>query len=298
MLGRWKLTESDMDWDWAERDWMFESFDQTHLESWQNSPPPLSGEQRARPTCVAGARGRERRVARGAACVESHLPSLGASRSLPCCSARNPPPLLSGEQRARPTCVAGARGRVRRVAPTTRTGTGSTRERTIIVFRGVRAQARLTYHELDAHRAHALLLPARANLRLFRSVRGEPGDISRATRAQSCKNELPEIKNRASSAGMSTVDQARLTSYTLTVLQKRASRDQEPRIKRRMSTVDKVAARKEYDKLEHEGEACTSAHLYLARCAALLGRAANQTPRASRYIYVIWCGGRIALPRA
>jgi hypothetical protein len=40
-----------------------------------------------------------------------------------------------------------------------------------------------------------------------------------------------------------------------------------------MSTVDKVAARKEYDKLEHEGEACTSAHLYLARCAALLGRA-------------------------
>jgi tubulin polyglutamylase TTLL9 len=38
MLGRgWKLTESDMDWDfhWAERDWMFESFDQAHLESWQ-----------------------------------------------------------------------------------------------------------------------------------------------------------------------------------------------------------------------------------------------------------------------
>jgi hypothetical protein len=33
-----------------------------------------------------------------------------------------------------------------------------------------------------------------------------------------------------------------------------------------MSTFDKVAARKEYDKLEHEGEACTSAHLYLARC--------------------------------
>lgn len=38
MLGRgWKETDSDTDWDmhWAEREWVYDVFDNTHLENWQ-----------------------------------------------------------------------------------------------------------------------------------------------------------------------------------------------------------------------------------------------------------------------
>ena len=90
--------------------------------------------------------------------------------------------------------------------------------------------------KIDAKKAEGAR--AQVELRISTALAGDVPDISfvhNFTRTE-LQDEFPEITNRASTAGMSTVDK-----------------------------VAKVAARKEYDKMIHGCVKRTSAHLVLAR---------------------------------